>query len=227
MYFNRGSLPWQGLKAATKKQKYEKISEKKMSTPIEILCKGTAIVVCRIECSLLTQGSLFTFRLPRRVLDVLKLLPRAALRGGSRLHVLASVVPHPLPNTEPTVRLHLRLDDVKAESCSLSSGHRRHGHPSSGRGRRWTPGHSLTVDWCHSFVSRCRLANLQARTLMAISKSVARTSTPAKRIFLVNSPRNTKLKKQHQLMFPRASCLPFYSVKAQPVLFREFKTAID
>ncbi|KAK3085808.1 hypothetical protein FSP39_008909 [Pinctada imbricata] len=40
MYFNRGSLPWQGLKANTKKQKYEKISEKKMSTPVEVLCKG-------------------------------------------------------------------------------------------------------------------------------------------------------------------------------------------
>jgi casein kinase 1 delta len=40
MYFNRGSLPWQGLKAATKKQKYERISERKMSTPIEVLCKG-------------------------------------------------------------------------------------------------------------------------------------------------------------------------------------------
>ena len=39
MYLNRGSLPWQGLKAATKKQKYEKISEKKMSTPVEVLCK--------------------------------------------------------------------------------------------------------------------------------------------------------------------------------------------
>lgn len=39
MYFNRGSLPWQGLKAATKKQKYEKISEKKMATPVEVLCK--------------------------------------------------------------------------------------------------------------------------------------------------------------------------------------------
>ncbi|GER52247.1 casein kinase I [Striga asiatica] len=40
MYFLRGSLPWQGLKAGTKKQKYEKISEKKMLTPIEALCKS-------------------------------------------------------------------------------------------------------------------------------------------------------------------------------------------
>jgi len=40
MYFNRGSLPWQGLRADTKKHKYERISEKKMSTPVELLCKG-------------------------------------------------------------------------------------------------------------------------------------------------------------------------------------------
>ncbi|XP_039789131.1 casein kinase 1-like protein 3 isoform X3 [Panicum virgatum] len=40
LYFLRGSLPWQGLKAATKKQKYDKISEKKLSTPIEALCKS-------------------------------------------------------------------------------------------------------------------------------------------------------------------------------------------
>lgn len=40
MYFNRGSLPWQGLKGQVKKQKYEKISDKKMSTPVETLCKG-------------------------------------------------------------------------------------------------------------------------------------------------------------------------------------------
>lgn len=40
MYFLRGSLPWQGLKAGTKKQKYEKISEKKLSTPLEALCRG-------------------------------------------------------------------------------------------------------------------------------------------------------------------------------------------
>lgn len=40
MYFNRGSLPWQGLRAATKKQKYQKISDRKVSTSINELCKN-------------------------------------------------------------------------------------------------------------------------------------------------------------------------------------------
>ncbi|KAH0634263.1 hypothetical protein KY290_038506 [Solanum tuberosum] len=40
MYFLRGSLPWQGLKADGKKQKYAKITEKKMLTPIEVLCES-------------------------------------------------------------------------------------------------------------------------------------------------------------------------------------------
>ena len=42
MYFIRGSLPWQGLKANTKKQKYERIMDRKMSTSTEQLCKGYA-----------------------------------------------------------------------------------------------------------------------------------------------------------------------------------------
>lgn len=40
MYFCRGSLPWQGLKAATKKQKYDRIMEKKMTTSTEFLTRG-------------------------------------------------------------------------------------------------------------------------------------------------------------------------------------------
>ena len=40
MYFQRGSLPWQGLKANTKRQKYEKIAERKIGTPVEELCAG-------------------------------------------------------------------------------------------------------------------------------------------------------------------------------------------
>ncbi|XP_047308999.1 casein kinase 1-like protein 3 [Impatiens glandulifera] len=40
IYFLRGGLPWQGLKADNKKQKYDRICEKKLSTPIEALCKS-------------------------------------------------------------------------------------------------------------------------------------------------------------------------------------------
>ena len=40
LYFCRGSLPWQGLQAGTKKQKYDRIMEKKMTTSTESLCRG-------------------------------------------------------------------------------------------------------------------------------------------------------------------------------------------
>lgn len=46
MYFNRGSLPWQGLKSANKKVKYDKISETKMSTAVESLCKNFPLEFC-------------------------------------------------------------------------------------------------------------------------------------------------------------------------------------
>ncbi len=39
-YFLKGSLPWQGLKANTKRQKYERILEKKARTSLDTLCHG-------------------------------------------------------------------------------------------------------------------------------------------------------------------------------------------
>ncbi|KAI8874709.1 hypothetical protein K501DRAFT_162195, partial [Backusella circina FSU 941] len=39
VYFYCGSLPWQGLRAKTKKQKYDMISDRKIATPLEKLCK--------------------------------------------------------------------------------------------------------------------------------------------------------------------------------------------
>ena len=40
MYFLKGSLPWQGLRAVTKEEKYAKILQKKRSTTIDSLCRG-------------------------------------------------------------------------------------------------------------------------------------------------------------------------------------------
>lgn len=49
-YFLRGGLPWQGLKAATNKQKYEKIGEKKQSTPIAELGEGYPRELANVAC---------------------------------------------------------------------------------------------------------------------------------------------------------------------------------
>ena len=40
IYFLRGGLPWQGINLSAKKEKYEKILEKKVATPIQVLCEG-------------------------------------------------------------------------------------------------------------------------------------------------------------------------------------------
>jgi casein kinase 1 len=40
MYFSRGNLPWQGIQARCKKEKHDKIMERKISTPPKVLCEG-------------------------------------------------------------------------------------------------------------------------------------------------------------------------------------------
>lgn len=47
IYFAKGSLPWQGLKAEDKKKKYEMISEKKMETSVQALCEGLPVEFSR------------------------------------------------------------------------------------------------------------------------------------------------------------------------------------
>ena len=40
LYFLRGCLPWQGLKADNLRERYQKIGDTKCATPIEVLCQG-------------------------------------------------------------------------------------------------------------------------------------------------------------------------------------------
>lgn len=78
MYFLRGSLPWQGLKAATKRQKYERISEKKMSTPIEELCKSfpglNAMFLHHPFVKIVNSGLLIKYRFPLAINDIVCLM---------------------------------------------------------------------------------------------------------------------------------------------------------
>ncbi|KAH8383199.1 hypothetical protein KR009_007267, partial [Drosophila setifemur] len=43
LYFQRGRLPWQGIRADSQTQKYEKIAESKASLPLNVLCSGLPI----------------------------------------------------------------------------------------------------------------------------------------------------------------------------------------
>ncbi len=40
IYLLKGDLPWQGMLARNKQEKYDKIRDKKMNTPVETLCNG-------------------------------------------------------------------------------------------------------------------------------------------------------------------------------------------
>jgi hypothetical protein len=69
IYFLKGSLPWQGLKAGTKKAKYERILERKMATSTEALAKGQPGTLCLSVCFFtpLADHNSFTFPTHSRV----------------------------------------------------------------------------------------------------------------------------------------------------------------
>jgi len=81
MYFLQGGLPWQGLRAATNKQKYEKIGEKKQTTPISELCEGFPGTAARLflpRCTVVTCGY-------RGIFHLHELCPQVGIRRDSRL----------------------------------------------------------------------------------------------------------------------------------------------
>lgn len=47
MYFLRGSLPWQGLKARDNREKYERIGQRKQSIKVDDLCAGYPLQFAR------------------------------------------------------------------------------------------------------------------------------------------------------------------------------------
>ena len=80
LYFLKGKLPWQGMKAETKKEKYAKIMEKKIEVSIihvfDVDVDGG--IVCR------TTG---------RIQSVFRILSRVAIRRLSELWLFAPSLP--------------------------------------------------------------------------------------------------------------------------------------
>jgi len=83
MYFLRGGLPWQGLKAATNKQKYEKIGEKKQTTAIKDLCEGFPGTNFLFVHLILFQVLIHL----RGIQQIPKLCSQSWIRGYSRLRL--------------------------------------------------------------------------------------------------------------------------------------------
>ena len=59
LYFLRGSLPWQGLKAETLKERYQKIGDTKRATPIDVLCADQAGEYWCFEQAFLNRQTLY------------------------------------------------------------------------------------------------------------------------------------------------------------------------
>ncbi|XP_036354082.2 casein kinase I-like [Ochotona princeps] len=101
MYFNTSKLPWQAMKGPTKQQRSEMLTEVKMTTPVDVLCKGfptefaTYLNYCRELSFEETPDYTYLKQLFRNLLETLSdpgdctfdwtvLEQRAAQQAGSR-----------------------------------------------------------------------------------------------------------------------------------------------
>jgi hypothetical protein len=110
IYFLAGELPWQGLQARTKQEKYDKISKKKGETPVEVLCRRQPsaflpllcsaallfFVLCVCEVSLTHLWMDVCVCVSRGVQYFPELLPRVEVRSGARLRLSARPLLQPL-----------------------------------------------------------------------------------------------------------------------------------
>lgn len=120
LYFIRGKLPWQGLNAQTKKQKYNKIMESKIEVRASAL-----------------PSSLELLRVPLRGLatpaaGLHELLPQSGLRREAQLPVSPQPLPLRTGDAPPRQRRSLRLDGCLHPQEPLA--------PAGARARqRWGP----------------------------------------------------------------------------------------
>ena len=82
LYFLRGSLPWQGLKADTLKERYQKIGETKRNTSVEELCgafPGTrlSILSSMLHYYIINIGHRKTAKMPEQGPDFENILRRS------------------------------------------------------------------------------------------------------------------------------------------------------
>ena len=110
------SLPWQGLKAGTKKQKYDRISEKKVSTPIEVLWLSS-LSHNKSEVNnmfILVTGLVQV--LSTRVRIILSILQVFAIRRQTRLLLSKEAIPRLVYPWRLSVWLCIRLDCIETPS---------------------------------------------------------------------------------------------------------------
>jgi hypothetical protein len=124
MYFNRGTLPWQGLKVSvfmflnstyscSGSNEEAKIWEDQRKEDVHASWSIVQGLFYLIFVIIVCSG------FSGRIRDVFELLSWLALRRGTRLHVFAAIISYIIPYTESSIRLYIRLDNVKAEGLYL------------------------------------------------------------------------------------------------------------